>query len=77
MNLSEAPVNKKLKIESIESGIDIRRKLTSVGIHYGDFVLKLNHAKWGPVLLCNLSSGSAKLALGRGLADQILVGYEA
>ncbi|MGA2296928.1 MAG: FeoA family protein [FCB group bacterium] len=76
MSLTDAPAYIKLKISAIESETEVKRKLTSIGIHNGDLLLKLNSSKIGAVLINNLSSGNSKLALGRGLADKIHVNYD-
>jgi Fe2+ transport system protein FeoA len=76
MSLTEAPIDKKLLISDILSGTEVRRKLSSLGIHINDCVIKVNSTKWGPILLQNLSSGTSKVAIGRGLAEKILVDYD-
>ncbi len=75
MSLTEAPSEKKLKISDILSGSEVRKKLSSMGIHTDDFLVKINNTKWGPVLVQNISNGSSKVALGRGLAEKIIVEY--
>ncbi|ROL61398.1 ferrous iron transport protein A [Bacteroidetes/Chlorobi group bacterium ChocPot_Mid] len=76
MSLAEAQAEKKLKINSIATGKEALRRLTAMGIHIDDEIIKLNNPKWGPVLVQNISNGQNKLALGRGLAEKILVEYE-
>ena len=76
MSLTDAPANMILKISSIHSGSEVRKKLLALGIHIDDNVMKVGAAKWGPVLVKNLSTDSSKLALGRGLAEKINVEYE-
>ena len=77
MVLSEAAAEKKLKINAILSGKEALRRLSSMGIHVDDELIKLNNPKWGPILIQNLSNGTNKIALGRGLAENILVEYGA
>jgi len=76
MSLTEAPAEIKLKVNAILSGKDVLRRLSSMGIHIDDELIKLNNPKWGPVLIQNISNGTNKLAIGRGLAENILVEYE-
>jgi Fe2+ transport system protein FeoA len=75
MSLLEAPTDTTLKIVQICSGIEAKRKLTSLGIHINDSLVKLNEAKWGPLLVQNLSNGNDKIAVGRGLASNIIVSF--
>jgi Fe2+ transport system protein FeoA len=76
MSLVEAPVNFKLKISDIQSGMEAKRQLNHIGLHEDDLLIKVNNNKWGPVLIRNLSNGISKIAIGRGLAEKILVEYE-
>lgn len=76
MLLFDAQNDKKLKIVDINSGIDIKRKLLSIGIHPEDSLIKLNYSNWGAVMVQNLSNGSTMVALGKSLAKQIVVDYE-
>ncbi|MFH1051812.1 MAG: FeoA family protein [bacterium] len=75
MSLTEAVTEKKLRINAILSGKEALRRLSSMGIHVDDELIKLNNPKWGPILVQNLSNGTNKMALGRGLAEKILVEY--
>ena len=76
MFLSDAPSFKRLKILDINSGDDTKRKLLSMGIHPEDYCIKLSESNWGAILIQNISSGATKLALGRVLANKIIVEYE-
>ncbi|NLO19442.1 MAG: ferrous iron transport protein A [Ignavibacteria bacterium] len=76
MSLSEAPVEVRLTIKEINSGQEAKRKLSSLGIHKDDVVIKHNDSKWGPVILENLTVQSNKLAIGRELAKKIVVENE-
>jgi Fe2+ transport system protein FeoA len=62
------------KIIEIKAGLEARKKLLSLGIHVGDSIIKLNHSRWSPVLIQNLTTHSSKIAIGQGLAKKILVG---
>lgn len=76
MSLTEAPIETKLQIIGIDSGEHSKRKLSSMGIQIDNFIVKLNDTKWGPVLVKNPENGMNKLALGRHLAEKIIVKYE-
>ena len=76
MRLDEAESERRLKIFEIESTLDIKKKLSRLGIQKNDSLCKLNETKWGPILIQNLSAHSSKLALGRELAEKIIVEYE-
>jgi Fe2+ transport system protein FeoA len=73
MSLSEAPAEIELKICNIVSGVEAKRKLGSLGLRVDDMLIKKNDSRWGPILVQNLSTGALKVALGRGLADKIIV----
>jgi len=62
------------KIIEVKAGLEARKKLLSLGIHVGDSIVKLNHSRWSPVLIRNLTTHSSKIAIGQGLARKILVG---
>lgn len=76
MSLTDAPIEKTLRVIEIISGIEAKRKLNSMGIHIEDRLVKLNNQKWVPVLIKNVDNGSNVLALGQGLASKIIVEYE-
>lgn len=75
INLAEAPSERRLKVLEINAGADIRKRLSVMGLHVDDVLIKQTWAKWGPVLVENISNGSAKMAIGRGLADKIMVEF--
>jgi Fe2+ transport system protein FeoA len=73
ISLLNAPSDKKLKIKSINSGMEAKKKLLALGFHADDILIKLTNGKWGPLLIQNLSNTSSKTAIGRGLAMKIYV----
>jgi Fe2+ transport system protein FeoA len=75
-NLFEAPDNIELKVKKISSAIESKRKLLSIGIRPDDFIIKLASPTIGAILVRNVSTGSTRLALGRGLARNIEVEYQ-
>jgi len=75
INLAEAPAERKLKVVQVNAGSDIKKHLSVLGIHIDDILVKQTWAKWGPILVSNESNGYSKVAIGRGLADKIMVEY--
>ncbi len=73
MSLLEAPMEMELKIVEIGSCSESKRKLTALGMHMGDHLIRLNNNKWGPILVRNVSGGINKIAICRGLASKIIV----
>ncbi|MCK5059106.1 MAG: ferrous iron transport protein A [Candidatus Aminicenantes bacterium] len=76
INLNDAPANNELEVLDIDAGRFARQRLIAMGIHPGDKLLKFNDASWGPVLIQNVTLNSSKIAIGRRLAQKILVRYE-
>ena len=75
INLAEAPAERQLKILEIQAGGDIKKRLSVLGLHVNDVLIKQTWAKWGPILVLNQSNSNAKVAIGRGLADKIIVEF--
>jgi Fe2+ transport system protein FeoA len=76
ISLDQASVGTPHKIIEITAGLDMRKKLLTMGIHVGDFISKLNRARWSPVLIKNLTTRSSKIAISQSLACKIMVGDE-
>ncbi len=76
MSLAEAPKDRVLRVVLIDSGEETKRKLSAMGIHLDNEVVKINNPKWGPVLIRNAEDGASKLAIGRRIAEKIKVSYE-
>jgi len=76
INLVEAPANCDLEVLEISAGASAKQRLISMGIHTGDKIVKYNGSSWGPVLIKNVTVESTKIAIGKGLAQKILVGYD-
>jgi len=73
MALPEAPLNAPLRVVELAGGETVRRRLLSMGFHKGDLVeLDAEAIFRGPLLVRNLTSDT-KIALGRGVAQKILV----
>jgi Fe2+ transport system protein FeoA len=77
LHLLDAPCNTELEVLEIEAGMRAKKRLISMGIHTGDKLIKYECASWGPVLVKNITLNSTKIAIGRGLALRIWVGYAA
>lgn len=73
IRLTDAPIDKQLKIVSIEGGHGIHRRLLSLGFHKNDIIeLDSRSIFRGPILVRGLTSDTA-VALGRGIAQNIMV----
>jgi Fe2+ transport system protein FeoA len=73
MRLIEAPFETPLRITGIMGGEGIRRRLLSLGFHPGDEVLVVSRGILkGPLLVRNLTA-DVTVALGRGVAQKIVV----
>lgn len=75
INLAEAPAERKLRVLEINAGSDVKKRLNVMGLHINDVLIKQTWAKWGPILVQNESNSNAKIAIGRGLADMIIVEF--
>jgi Fe2+ transport system protein FeoA len=73
MTLLDAPANIPLRIKDLVGGEGFRRRLLALGFHRGDLVRLDSRALFkGPLLVWNLTCG-AQVALGRGVAQKIIV----
>jgi Fe2+ transport system protein FeoA len=73
MSLLQAPLDKPLRIVKVVGGHGIRRRLISLGFHKNDIIaLDSKSILGGPILIRNLTSGTS-VALGRGIAQRIMV----
>ena len=71
MPLSEVRKNKRARVNDIEGGRGVKIRLSQIGIHPGDIVTVVRHgAMKGPMVI---EVHGFQLALGRGVAAQILV----
>jgi Fe2+ transport system protein FeoA len=72
-SLLEIPQSQTFKIFEIKGGAGLHRRLLALGFHRGDLVsVDCEAVMRGPVLVRNLTTG-ARVALGRGIAQKILV----
>jgi Fe2+ transport system protein FeoA len=73
MNLLEAPHGTTLRITDLAGGEGVRRRLMALGFHKGDLVQLDGRAIFrGPLLVRNCTSDTT-VALGRGVAQKVLV----
>jgi Fe2+ transport system protein FeoA len=73
MNLLDAPPNKPLRIIDLCGGESVRRRLMALGFHKGDVIeLDGQAILRGPLLVRNCTSDTT-VALGRGVAQKVLV----
>lgn len=73
VRLTEAPQGVPLRIRDILGGHGFRRRLIALGFHLGDLIERDSNALFGgPILVKNLST-EISVALGRGVAQKIMV----
>lgn len=73
VRLTEAPQGVPLRIRDILGGQGVRRRLIALGFHPGDLIERDSNALFGgPILVKNLST-EISVALGRGVAQKIMV----
>lgn len=73
MNLLDAPHNTPLRIVDLAGGEGVRRRLMALGFHKSGIVELDGKAIFrGPLLVRNCASDTT-IALGRGIAQKVLV----
>jgi Fe2+ transport system protein FeoA len=73
MNLLEAPHGQPMRIADLAGGETVRRRLMALGFHKDDVVeLDGQAILRGPLLVRNCTSDTT-VALGRGVAQKVLV----
>ena len=73
ISLIDAPRDKQLRIVDLQGGHGVRRRLLALGIHKQDIVeLDSRSILGGPLLIRDLTSETS-VALGRGIAQKIMV----
>ena len=69
--LDRIRTNKNVRVVDVVGGWGLRRHINQLGIHPGDILTVLRHAAMGgPILI--MIHGS-QIAIGRGMASQIIV----
>ncbi len=75
MSLLQAPRGRMLRIVAILGGEGVRRRLFALGFHKDDLVeVNAQGILRGPILVKNLSTDTS-VALGRGIAQKIMVDF--
>ena len=71
MNLANVKPGNKVKVARIRGGLGMRQRLSCLGIHPGDLmIVQASGIMRGPILI-NIHGN--KIALGRGVASNVLV----
>lgn len=73
MTLLQAPENVLLKIVEINSGIQLKKQLTTLDLFVAESIIKLKGARFGPIVIQKVEDGHQKFAIGRGVAEKIIV----
>ena len=73
ISLMDAPADTSLRIVAFQGGHEVRRRLLALGFHKDDVIeLDSRSILGGPVLVRDLTSDTS-VALGRGIAQKIMV----
>jgi Fe2+ transport system protein FeoA len=73
ISLTQAPFDRQLRIVDVLGGHGIRRRLLSLGFHKNHLIeLDSRSILGGPILVRDLTSDTS-VALGRGIAQKIMV----
>lgn len=73
ISLTDAPKDKQLKIVDFEGGQGVHRRLMALGFHKNDIIeLDSKSIFGGPLLIRDLTT-EVSAALGRGIAQKIMV----
>jgi len=70
MPLSWLRIGEKAELVDVRGGRGIKRRLASMGLNHGVVVQMVQNAMPGPVVI---SISDTRLALGRGMAQKIIV----
>ncbi len=73
MTLLQAPENVPLEIIKINSGVELKKQLTTLDLYITESIIKLKGARFGPVLIQKVKEGNMKFAIGHGIAEKIIV----
>lgn len=67
------PQGEKATVEDITGGFNLRRRLAELGIVRGKQVQVICNDNFGPLIITIGDSGECRLAIGRGMAQKIMV----
>jgi len=73
MTLLQEPENVPLKITELRSGIGLKKQLSTIDLYTSEIIIKLKGARFGPILIQKLKERNKRSAIGRGIADKIIV----
>ena len=71
IRLDRLAENKRAKVIDIQGGWGVKKRLSQIGIHPGDVIAMVRYGPLGGPLMIEVHG--FQLALGRGVASQILV----
>ena len=70
MTLANALIGETVRLVAVEGGTHIRRRLADMGLSTGMEVKVITGIEHGPIIL---SVKDSRLAIGRGMAEKIIV----
>ena len=73
MTLADARFGEKLRVLGRGEGGRLGESLSGIGIHIGDEVVVVRAAPFHGPLLVEVPSSGVRVALGRGMAEKVLV----
>jgi Fe2+ transport system protein FeoA len=73
VTLAHAKTGSRLKVVSRDTGKGLGVHLAGIGIHVGDEVTVVRAAPFHGPLLVEVRSSGARVAVGRGVAEQVTV----
>lgn len=76
LNILDIQIGTEFTIIRIESDIDSKHRLNSMGIHQNDNFIKKAGNGSGPVIIQNQTGNATQIALGRDLAKTLIVKTE-
>ncbi len=72
--LNEATAGRRGRVVAIDGGRQVRQKLNTMGVHVGDLIqITRSGIMKGPIIM---SVHGVEIAIGRGMADKVLVEFE-
>jgi Fe2+ transport system protein FeoA len=70
MTLANSKIGEEVRLVEVQGGKQIRRRLADLGLNMGMTVRVVHGISRGPIILAVKDS---RLAIGRGMAEQIIV----
>jgi ferrous iron transport protein A len=69
-SLEQLPDGATARVEALQGGFGFLQKVRDLGLEVGHVIKKVRHQGRGPILI---QSGTQTIALGRGIAQRVLV----